>query len=376
MYSTYLGGESSDAGLGIAINSNGNAYVTGGTSSSNFPTANALQPVKAGLPESADAFVAWLNPEGSALEYSTYLGGGGNDGGTGIAVDPSGNAYVIGTTDSPNFPNTNSLQTALRGELDAFLFKILNDTPAAPTLFPNAVVNGVSFQPATEPGSAIAPGSIVSIFGADLAASTQGASLLPLPTQLGETSVVFTPGGPAPLFVVSGGEIIAQVPFEVPVGPAPVQVRRGSASSASQNVMVVAAAPNIFTINQQGTGQGVIVIANTALLAAPAGSIPGRESRAVNRGEFISIFCTGLGDVTNRPPNGAAGSGDQSVTLLTPTVTIGGNPTPPSFSGLSSYVGLYRVDVQVPPSALVGDAIDVKISMAEVPSNTATIAIQ
>ena len=376
VYSTYLGSDLSDVSLGIAINPSGNAYVTGGTSSSDFPTVHSLQAFKAGLPEYADAFVAKLNPDGSALDYSTYFGGAGNDGGTGIAVDTSGNAYVIGTTDSLNFPTTNSLQTARRGGLDAFLIKILDETPAVPTLLPNAVSNGVRFQPAAEPGSAIAPGSTVSIFGTNLAASSQGAFLLPLPTQLGETSVEFIPGGAAPLFAVSGGEIIALVPFEVPVGQPTIQVRRGNATSAGQSVTVAAAAPSIFTINQQGTGQGVILIANTSILAAPAGSIPGQQARAVHRGEIISIFCTGLGDVFNRPPSGAVAPGDQSLTMLLPTVTIGGNPTPPSFSGLSSYVGLYRVDVQVPPSAPVGDAIDVKINVAGVISNTATIAIQ
>ena len=80
-------------GYGIAVDSSGNAYVTGSTCSTDFPTMNPLQPANGG---GDDAFVTKLNPTGSALVYSTYLGGSGSDVGNGIAVDSSGNAYVTG----------------------------------------------------------------------------------------------------------------------------------------------------------------------------------------------------------------------------------------------------------------------------------------
>jgi hypothetical protein len=117
IYSTYLGGSGDDSGSSIAVDASGNAYITGKTTSKDFPTVNPLQPTKgedtcAGFP-CPDAFVAKLNPTGSALVYSTYLGGGPNtsglggfDQGLGIAVDTSGNAYIIGDTDSANFPIT------------------------------------------------------------------------------------------------------------------------------------------------------------------------------------------------------------------------------------------------------------------------------
>ena len=107
-YSTYLGGSPGDSGYGIAADNAGNAYVTGWTSSTNFPTANAPQPSYGGGED--DAFVAMLNPAGSALVYSTYLGGSGGDGGEGIAVDAAGNAYVTGQTSSTDFPTVNPLQ--------------------------------------------------------------------------------------------------------------------------------------------------------------------------------------------------------------------------------------------------------------------------
>jgi hypothetical protein len=87
IFSTYLNGSE-----GIAADSLGNAYVTGTTESTDFPTVNAIQSSLAGP---SDAFITKINPSGSALVYSTYLGGSGGDGGAGIAVDSSGNAYVV-----------------------------------------------------------------------------------------------------------------------------------------------------------------------------------------------------------------------------------------------------------------------------------------
>lgn len=104
-YSTYLGGSGSDRGNAIAVDSGGNAYITGSTYSANFPlTAGPLQNAKGGPALTDDVFVSKLNAEGTALVYSTYLGGTNSDAGNGIAVDTGGNAYVTGTTDSINFP--------------------------------------------------------------------------------------------------------------------------------------------------------------------------------------------------------------------------------------------------------------------------------
>ncbi len=109
------------------------------------------------------------------------------------------------------------------------------------------------------------------------------------------------------------------------------------AQSEAQLVSIAAVSPGIFTVNQQGTGQRAVPIANTATLAAPTGTIPGREARLANRLEFISIFCTGLGEVTNRPPSGEPATGDGLYTTLqTARVTIGGVEVPVSFSGLTA----------------------------------------
>jgi hypothetical protein len=124
-YSTYLGGSSFDEGIGIAVDSGGDAYVTGVTQSINFPTTpGAFQSADPGLGND-HAFVTKLNSTGSALVYSTYLGGSSFDEGFGIAVDSGGNAYVTGFTESANFPTTpGAFQTGLPGFAHAFVTKL------------------------------------------------------------------------------------------------------------------------------------------------------------------------------------------------------------------------------------------------------------
>jgi hypothetical protein len=122
VYSTYLGGSGNDSGGGIAVDSAGNAYISGGTSSTNFPTKNPLQPTYGG--GLADAFVTKINADGSAVVYSTYLGGNDVDQAYGIAVDSAGNAYVTGLTGSKNFPTKNAIQPTYSGSTDVFVTEI------------------------------------------------------------------------------------------------------------------------------------------------------------------------------------------------------------------------------------------------------------
>jgi hypothetical protein len=129
LYSSYLGGSNYDIGYGIALDSLGNAYVTGYTQSSNFPvTPGAFQATCGGgntnCSSFGDAMVTEINPTGTALLYSTYLGGSADDYGSGIAVDSAGDVYVMGSTDSTNFPVTpGAFQVTYRGGVDAFAAK-------------------------------------------------------------------------------------------------------------------------------------------------------------------------------------------------------------------------------------------------------------
>jgi hypothetical protein len=126
VYCTYIGGSADDRAYGIAVDSSGAAYVTGSTTSANFPT---MRPIQALLQGGRNAFVLKLNPTGNTLLFSTYLGGNGSDSGNGIALDPAGNAYVVGDTTSINFPAT-GFQPANQGGQDAFVAKLANDGSA------------------------------------------------------------------------------------------------------------------------------------------------------------------------------------------------------------------------------------------------------
>jgi len=132
VYSTYLGGGSDDLGHAIAVDATGNAYVTGVTFSSNFPTTRDAfdTSFNGGI---VDAFVTKLNATGSALVYSTYLGGSSDDRGRGIAVDATANVYVTGVTTSPNFPTTPGVVDTVNESGDAFVAKIDDGPPGTST---------------------------------------------------------------------------------------------------------------------------------------------------------------------------------------------------------------------------------------------------
>lgn len=126
VYSTFLGGNSADVGFAIAVDSSDNAYVTGYTDSNNFPTQSPIQSAFTG---SQDAFVTELNPTGTALVLSTYLGGSTTSGASSIALDSGGDIYVTGSTASTNFPTTSGApQTTPGGGMDAFLTEIAPNT--------------------------------------------------------------------------------------------------------------------------------------------------------------------------------------------------------------------------------------------------------
>lgn len=139
VYSTYLGGSGFEGSSAIALDGAGNAYVTGGTDSPDFPTTpGALDTTLTGA---TDAFVTKLDPTGSALAYSTYLGGSATDWGYGVAVDDAGSAYVAGETGSPDFPTTpGAFDTTFNGgPLDAFVTKL---DPTASALIDSTYLGG------------------------------------------------------------------------------------------------------------------------------------------------------------------------------------------------------------------------------------------
>ncbi len=120
-YSTLLGGTGLDEAYAVALDGEGNAYVAGATSSADFPGASQIQAARGGL---ADVFVAKLNPTGTALVWATWLGGSDLEFPHELALDAGGNVYVAGVTQSPNFPLRNALQSERKGTTDAFVAKL------------------------------------------------------------------------------------------------------------------------------------------------------------------------------------------------------------------------------------------------------------
>jgi len=133
VYSTYLGGTDFDMGRGIVVDAARNSYIVGGTVSTDFPTANPLQAANAG---DEDVFLTKLNRTGNALVFSTYLGGSSWEEPSGIALGPSGDAYIQGTTASSDFPVVKALQPANAGGLDAFVARIRPTTVSDTSLSP------------------------------------------------------------------------------------------------------------------------------------------------------------------------------------------------------------------------------------------------
>ena len=140
VYSTYLGGSDADYCFGITVDSEGSAYVTGWTFSADYPTKDPIQINNAG---SEDVFITKINSSGTALVYSTFIGGSQLDWGGGIAVDPIGAAYVTGWTNSNDFPTQNPVQGSNAGPSDAFITKV---APAGTHLIYSTFLGGSSFE--------------------------------------------------------------------------------------------------------------------------------------------------------------------------------------------------------------------------------------
>jgi uncharacterized protein (TIGR03437 family) len=240
-----------------------------------------------------------------------------------------------------------------------------------PAINTNGIVSAATFALGT---SGLAPGSLASLFGTSLGSISGGAPQLPLPTALNNVTVNVNSLS-APLIYVSPQQINFQIPWEAPApAPANVVVNAGGTDSPAASLLIAAASPGIFTLSQNGAGQGAILIANTATLAGPT-TIPGAQPAA--KGQAVSVFCTGLGAVSPPQASGQpAGNGLVSTTLQ-PTATIGGQPAVVLFSGLApGFVGLYQVNVSVPASAPSGSAVPFVLTINGVASNTVTMAIQ
>jgi hypothetical protein len=218
VYATYLGGFGNDTAAGVALDPAGNIYMTGQTQSANFPTLNPVQAIGSEI----DAFVVKMNASGQ-IQYSTYLGGTGVSGGTGIAADAAGNAYVTGFTDTPDFPVTsNAYQAVNNGSYNAFV-AVLN---ASGSSISGATYLGGSGQNA---GYSIALGGSGNIF---IAGSTNS---IDFPVYAA-TQPTFNGGGDA--FVAEFNKQLTSLVYATYFGGSGNDVAAGIAADSSGNAYI------------------------------------------------------------------------------------------------------------------------------------------
>ena len=375
VYSTYLGGANSDMASSVAVDAAGVVYLTGSTTSSNFPVKSAAQDKNHG---SSDAFITAINAAGSALVYSTYLGGSDADIGNGVAVDGSGNIYVVGQTASLDLPVANPLQPAASGGLDIFVVKIGSGGGAGAV----ASVSAASFR-----GGEMAPEQIIAAFGAKLATTTQfGADTDPnmpgiqLPTNLAGTTVSVRDSlgqsRLAPLFFVSPGQINYLMPFGTALGNATVTVTGGDGVVSKGNVTIANIAPGIFTANSSGNGLAAAIVLRvkpgnvqtfeqmvrfdaTLNAFAPIPIDLGPDGDLV----FLLLFGTGW--------RGARGAPNNSVTIN------GVNASAGLFLGAQGdLVGLDQANVLIPHSLAGSGEVDLILTAAGKTANTVRLSIK
>ena len=248
-------------------------------------------------------------------------------------------------------------------------------------LKPVTAVNAANYQ-----GSApLAPGGLVTVFGGGMADRTEAASNVPWPLSLADREVVIDDDTRAPLLYVGSGQANFQIPSDLSAGTARVAIRATDTGEliAGAKALIAASSPGLFTLSQDGKGQGAALNQD--------GGINGSSNPAA-RGSVLVLFGTGQGQVSPPVPDGtAAPSAPLSSTVAVPTTdgtscinnqpaicaAIGGSFGDIQFSGLApSFVGLWQINVRIPQDVPVGNAVPVRVVINGVPSNTVTVAIK
>ncbi len=452
VYSTYIGGTNTDHPDALAIDSSGNVILTGDTASTDFPvTPDAFQKTfGGGATGEGDAFILKLNSTGTALMYSSYLGGSGDDYADAIALDSAGNAYITGATASSNFPVTaGSFHTTCGTDSkcngtfnDAFVTKVDvtagvaaaisavsggNQTGTPGTHLPNplivkvldgrgapvigapvtvtaananvspvsgltdftgifstlvtlggalgpasvkvstggasatfpfgsqlvnitAVVNGASFT------TTIQDGSWTSILGSNLSSTTRIFNTQTeiingvLPLSLDGVSVTID-GKSAPMYFISPTQLNVLTPITGKIGPVTVVVKN-SVRTAMATAAAAKYSPGLFLFDPMGHKYPAALIARTdggVDYLGPSGLFGAAlATRPAKPGEIVELYGTGLGPTNPPVPVGSVFGGAASVDPAgAVTTTIGGVTAPVLFAGITG-AGLYQVNVVVP----------------------------
>jgi len=236
-----------------------------------------------------------------------------------------------------------------------------------PIVFNGGVVGTASYV------ASPAPGTLISLFGAELADDLFISTLVPRPTQILTTQVLLG-GRNLPLLFVSKGQINALVPYELKSNTThSLIVKRGNAISTPETLTVLDSQPAVFTLDQSGKGQGHIYRATSSGLQILAAT-----GAAVTAGDVLVVYCAGLGEVN--PPSVAGSPARTDVLQNTAnrvTATIGGVNATVQFAGLTpSFTGLYQVNLMVPGGVTPGAAVELLLSSAGQVSKAVTLAVR
>lgn len=234
----------------------------------------------------------------------------------------------------------------------------------SPAVSAGGVLNAASFD-TTMP---VTPGSLISIFGSNLAVGTAIADSIPLSASLGNVSATVN-GIAVPLYFVthtpSFDQINAQLPWGTPTGAVQLVVTNNGVASTPQSIQVGPFSPGIFTVAGSGSGQAAVFNAVDYTYAAPAGSIPGLSTKPAVIGDpnGVFLYATGLGPVSPSVADGAAASTTQvSNTATMPVVMVGGVQAQVVFSGLApGDVGVNQVNFLLAPNTPTGNAVSLQI---------------
>jgi len=241
-----------------------------------------------------------------------------------------------------------------------------------PVISDNGVVNSVTLD-RTQP---VAAGSIVSIFGTELAGAGALADSVPLSTSLAGISVTVN-GTPAPIRQVSSTLISAQIPWEVQGSTATIIVTRNGVASAEKSVPMAEFSPGIYAINGLAVANLALALNADGTLAQAANAVLGLAAHPAKIGDSVTILATGLGKVDPPPASGADSKGTVRNVVTPPQVLLGGITAPVTSATLSSdFVGAYQVQITVPESSPAGNAVPLQLQVGEVTSpNTTTMAV-
>jgi uncharacterized protein (TIGR03437 family) len=356
LYCTYLGGTGPDWGAGIAVDTVGRAYVTGYTSSFDFPVANALQARPGGL---LDAFVSVLDPTGSRLSWSTYLGGTNDDRGWAITVDAAGNVHLAGWTFSPDFPLLQSAQPRFAGNggtANAFATKLKADGsgPVFSTYFGGSGGDS-AWSVATDPA------------GNTYIAGTTHSTDLPTANAI-QTRLA----GSESAFVAAWNGQTGAIQYATYLGGSRFDFAAGVAVDVGSNAYVAGSAsspdfPLKYALQQSLTGgQDAFLLKIAPGTSGPAIRLAAAMDAAsytasVSPGEIISIFGTNLAMA-----RGKADAAPFPMQLSDVRVTVNGAAAP------LYYVSPSQINAQIPYETTLGTA-QVQVSST---SGTASVNLR